>query len=191
MKPIQKDSHVILAFGANQPTVFGEPAQAIRKAIAALSEKSIKIKGVSRLFTTPAFPAGAGPDYVNAAVSCTTCISAHELLTIVHKTESDFCRVRDNRWASRTLDIDLIAYDDLILPDRQTLSRWVGLPLERQKQLAPDELILPHPRLQDRAFVLVPMAEVAPHWRHPLTGKTVLQMLAALDPAEKGQVKPF
>lgn len=191
MKHTLKDSHVILAFGANQPSPAGNPKATILAAIAALSNRVISIQSVSRLFRTPAFPAGSGPDYVNAAISATTSLPAAELLTILHETEADFCRFRNKRWQARTLDIDLIACDGAVLPDRQTLERWMQMPLEDQKRLTPEQLILPHPRLQDRAFVLVPMAEIAPGWRHPMTGKSVTEMLAQLDPALKAEVKPL
>lgn len=191
MKHTQKDRHVVIALGANQPSPAGRPDQTILATVVALSEENISIQRVSRIFNTPAFPAGSGPDYANAAISATTLMSEHELLSILHKTEANFCRSRNERWQARTLDIDLIAYDDAIRPGRQVLQHWMNLPLEDQKRLTPEELILPHPRLQDRAFVLVPMAEVASSWHHPLTGKSVPEMLAALDPALKAEVRPI
>lgn len=191
MKHTQKDRHVVIALGANQPSPAGRPDQTILAAVAALSEKNISIQCVSRIFSTPAFPAGSGPDYANAAISGTTIATAQELLNILHKTEADFCRFRNDRWQARTLDIDLIAFEDAIRPNTQVLRQWMDMPLEDQVRLTPEELILPHPRLQDRAFVLVPMAEVAPSWRHPLTGKSVTEMLAALDPALKAEVRPI
>lgn len=118
-------------------------------------------------------------------------MSERELLNILHETEANFSRFRSERWQARTLDIDLIAAEDAVHPGRQILQHWMNMPLEDQKRLTPEELILPHPRLQDRAFVLVPMAEVAPSWRHPLTGKSVTEMLAALDPAMKAEVRPI
>jgi 2-amino-4-hydroxy-6-hydroxymethyldihydropteridine diphosphokinase len=191
MKHTLKDRHVIIAFGANQPSPAGRPDQTILAAIAALSGKNISIQCVSRLFATPAFPSGSGPDYVNVAISATTAMSERELLNILHETEANFSRFRNERWQARTLDIDLIAVEDAVHPDRLVLQRWMNMPLEDQKRLTPEELILPHPRLQDRAFVLVPMAEVAPSWRHPLTGKSVTEMLASLDPALKAEVRPL
>jgi 2-amino-4-hydroxy-6-hydroxymethyldihydropteridine diphosphokinase len=78
------------------------------------------------------------------------------------------------------VDIDLIAHGQDIAPSRAVFDQWQALSLEEQQQKWPQELILPHPRLQDRAFVLVPMAEVAPDWVHPVFGKTTLEMLNAL-----------
>lgn len=91
----------------------------------------------------------------------------------------------------RTLDIDLVALGDSVLPDADTQDAWRSMPPEVQARSAPDRLILPHPRLQDRAFVLVPLADVAPDWVHPRTGQTVAQMLAALPAADVAEVKPL
>jgi len=109
-------------------------------------------------------------------------------LTILHKIEQDFDRKRDKRWAARSLDLDLIAHGDQILPNRDVFRHWGDLPLAAQKTKAPEELILPHPRMQDRGFVLIPLADIAPNWRHPVFGKTVQQMIDGLSPAECAEI---
>ena len=147
---------------------------------------------VSRLFATPAFPAGSGPDFVNAAVAVETDLPPEAILALLHEIEAETGRERRERWAARTLDLDLIALGDLMRPDRETLSHWIDLPLDQQMQQTPDRLLLPHPRMQDRAFVLVPLSEVVPAgWRHPLTGHSVDEMLTALPEAEKAGVRPL
>jgi 2-amino-4-hydroxy-6-hydroxymethyldihydropteridine diphosphokinase len=80
---------------------------------------------------------------------------------------------------------------DSVLPDAATQDRWRLLPSEAQIGSTPDQLILPHPRMQDRAFVLVPLADVAPDWVHPRTGLSVRQMLAALPAEDRDAVTPL
>lgn len=99
--------------------------------------------------------------------------------------------MRETRWAARTLDLDLIAQGDTVLPDLQTQADWIALSRADQMRMAPDKLILPHPRMQDRAFVLTPMAQIAPDWRHPVLGHTVAEMLAALPEAEHAGLEPI
>lgn len=142
----------------------------------------------SRLFHTPAFPEGAGPAFVNAAIALQCNHSAAEILRVLHEIEARLGRVRQGRWGPRTMDLDLIALDDEIHPDRATLRHWVDLPMAEQQRAAPDQLILPHPRLQDRAFVLVPLADLVPDWCHPLTGRSIAQMLDDLPAQDRAEV---
>ena len=148
---------------------------------------------VSRFFATPCFPAGAGPDYVNAAavLEIAPQTDAASTLAVLHRVEAQFGRKRETRWGMRTLDLDLLGLGDSALPDAETQDGWRNLDPALQARRAPDLLILPHPRLQDRAFVLVPLADVAPGWVHPRTGRSVAEMLAALPEADRAEVKPL
>ncbi len=184
----------LLALGANQP--FGDllPHQTLQAALDLLkSEESFDIKAVSRFWRTPAFPAGAGPDFVNAAAlaSLPEPVDVASVLTALHRVEARFGRERRQRWGGRTLDLDLLAKGDSVLPDSATQDRWRALAPDRQAVEVPDRPIVPHPRLADRAFVLVPLAEVAPDWRHPRTGLTVREMLEALPAADRDAVIPL
>ena len=114
--------------------------------------------------------------------------SPASLLRALHAVEAAFGRSRDQRWGQRTLDLDLLAADDVILPDLATYREWRKLAPDSQKELAPDTLILPHPRLQDRAFVLVPLADIVPDWCHPVTGLTVTEMVSNLPESDVAAV---
>ena len=178
----------ILALGGNTQSKVGSPKETLRQAILMLSDHGVRVEKTSKFYQTPAFPAGSGADYVNAAALVSANHSAVELLDILHEIEAELGRERLSRWASRPMDIDLIAMGQKVAPDREGFAKWRDLTLEDQKTLWPDQLILPHPRLQDRAFVLVPMADVAPDWVHPVSGKTVQEMLDALPQALKNEV---
>ena len=179
----------LLALGANLPQPEGDPTSNVKRALRELSCAGLVIRSVSRFFATPCFPAGAGPDYVNAAVEIDSELSPHEVLVRLHAIEAMMERKRDTRWGMRTLDLDLIAVGQRVLPDLETYSAWASMPLEQQIDRTPDQLILPHPRVSDRAFVLVPLADIAPDWVHPVTGKTVLQMLEMLPAEDRAAVR--
>jgi len=168
------------------------PADTLKLALSALAGRGFSLHAVSRLYATPCFPEGSGPDYVNAAaaISVPAGMTADDILAHLLAVEMEFGRERKRRWGMRTLDLDLVAWGDLILPNRSVFDHWRCLDPTLQAQAAPDRLILPHPRLQDRAFVLVPLADVAPTWRHPVLGLTVRQMLDALAQADRRAVVP-
>lgn len=182
---------VVVAFGSNQTSSLGKPLEIIELACATLSRRIGHPVRKSRMYRTPAFPAGAGPDFVNAAAAFETNLSPIEVLSICHDIENVAGRTREVRWGQRTLDIDLIAFGDTFLPNLTVHQHWRDLPLTQQTQQTPDQLIVPHPRLQDRAFVLVPMMDVAPDWVHPILKITPRQMLNALPEAEKASVCPL
>jgi len=181
----------LVALGSNATSRHGSPQETLEKARIALDDGPVRLLQTSRFYLTPFFPRGTEPDVVNAVALIETKLDPQALLARLHQIETAFDRARGARWTSRTLDLDLIAMGERVLPDAATLRHWIAMPLGEQKKSAPQSLILPHPRLQDRAFVLVPAEDVAPDWRHPLTGQTIRDMCQALPEAARAEVQPL
>lgn len=152
---------VYIALGANLPSPIGAPRQSLKAALAALAGHGIGVVRQSRWYRSPAWPDPRQPEFVNAVAEVTTTLEPAELLTVLHRIEAEFGRVRRVRNAPRTLDLDLLDYGGRVENDAS----------------GP---ILPHPRLAERAFVLRPLAEIAPSWRHPVSRRFVGELLAAL-----------
>lgn len=152
---------ILIALGANLPSSYGSPAETLEEAIKALHKRGILIKAQSHIWLTAPVPVSDQPDYHNAVVAVKTDLDAEDLLKELQSVEQAFGRVRTVRNAPRTIDLDLIAYDDQILQN--------GL-----------ELIVPHPRMQERAFVLLPLQEVAPDWVHPVLKETLSSLIKKL-----------
>ncbi len=182
---------LLVALGSNAPPEGISCEESVISALSALGSGPFRLRRQSALFQTPCFPAGAGPDYVNAAAVLETELPPHAVLEALHRIEAAGARVRGERWGNRAIDLDLLAYGDCILPDLATFQHWRALPVEEQAARMPDDLILPHPRIQDRAFVLVPLCDIAPDWVHPVLGRTAAQMLAALPPEDRAAIHPI
>jgi len=180
----------LIALGSNLPLGEYDLASILRKALDDIDQiAGISVDRVSAWYRTPAWPAGSGPDYVNGAAAIQSLKSPDEILQEMHGVEKSLGRERRIRWGARTCDIDLIASEDLVLPSVPVVQNWIDAGPDRAR--APEELLLPHPRLQERAFVLVPLCDVAPDWLHPVLGKTSSQLLAELPAADKASVQPF
>ena len=182
---------MIIALGSNQQAAEASPQLIVERAIEALRGLGLVIRKISRFYQTPCFPVGAGPDYVNAACLLETTWSPSEVIETLHSIEQEFGRKRIQRWGQRTLDLDLISVEDVVCPSLKIHDKWRNLDLATQKIEAPTELIVPHPRVQDRAFVLIPMMDIAPDWVHPILGLSVSEMLDALPLDEKVDVIPL
>ena len=183
---------VLIAMGANLAPEGGALSDTLDRALDLLGDvPGIAVARRSRWYRTPAYPPGSGPDFVNGAAALDSDLAPEELLAVLHGVEAELGRERPARWAPRTCDLDLIAIGDAILPDRPTLDRWMALDLGKAQSLVPPRLILPHPRMHERGFVLVPLADIAPDWRHPATGHSVAEMCATLPEADRAAIRPL
>jgi len=150
-------THCLIAFGGN----LGDVQAAFRAARAALDMLPVsRVTASSKLYCTPPIGPAGQPDYLNAVIELETELAPTALLQQMHAIEDKHGRIRQERWGARTLDLDLLACDQLC-SDQPTL-------------------LLPHPELQHRMFVLRPLCDIAPEWHHPRLGKTARQLLDAL-----------
>jgi 2-amino-4-hydroxy-6-hydroxymethyldihydropteridine diphosphokinase len=150
-----------IAMGSNVAGRFASPAEAVEAAIAALQATEITMISRSRLYRSVAWPDPADPEFINAVIAVETSLAPDALLARLHGVEAEFGRERRQMNAPRTLDLDIVDFAGRV-------STFGESP------------ILPHPRLADRAFVLLPLAEIAPDWRHPVTGVPIGDLIRAL-----------
>ena len=153
---------IFVAIGANLPSSDGvQPLETCRRAAAALDGVAgLRVVGLSRWYQTAPVPPSGQPPYINGVASLDGAVLPEILLAALQRIEHRFGRVRTGINAARTLDLDIIAMDGLV-------------------RAAPDP-ILPHPRMHGRAFVLAPLLDLAPDWRHPVLGQTARALLAGL-----------
>ena len=168
---------ILVAAGGNLNSEVGSPAETIHHASMQFDEHGITLLRSSVFIQTTAFPAGSGqPDFTNAVMLAETETSPEEVLEALLEIEVQFGRVRATGWAARSLDLDLLSYDDLV-----TEGYWQAAGEGQTPPDVPPRLILPHPRLHARRFVVSPLCEIAPDWRHPALGLTALELEARLD----------
>ncbi|MBE1236263.1 2-amino-4-hydroxy-6-hydroxymethyldihydropteridine diphosphokinase [Phaeovibrio sulfidiphilus] len=153
---------ILIALGANLPGPAGAPLDALETALGLMPASGIQVLARSRWYVTSPVPRSGQPDYINGVVSVDTALEPLALMEALQGIEQKMGRVRSVPNAARTLDLDLIDFRGLCLDSGR--------------------LTLPHPRAHLRAFVLYPLRDVAPEWRHPLTGASLDTLCAALDP---------
>ena len=148
----------LVAIGSNISGPWGRPEQAVARALTMLDCCGLKLVAASRLMRTTPFGNPNQPDFVNAVARIETHLPPLALLQKLHAIEKAAGRSRAVRWGPRSLDLDIIDYDGLV---------WPG----------PGKLILPHPGIAGRIFVLKPIAELGAKWRHPVNHRTAADML--------------
>lgn len=149
---------VYLSLGTN----VGQRRQNLTRALAGLGEV-LMLTAVSPIYQTPPWGLADQPDFLNLCLEATTSLSPLDLLHFTRQLEKDLGRQKTVRWGPRLIDIDILFYDDHISHS--------------------EKLTIPHPRIAERAFVLVPLADIAPDLVHPETGRTVREMVTAVDPS--------
>ena len=157
---------IYIALGAN----LSNPKETFIDALDKLSERGIEIVSVSGLWQSPSWPPGQGhPDYLNAVACVNFQGSAENLLSILQDVEMEFGRKRSIRNAPRSLDLDIVAFD--------------------QKIVSTESLKVPHPRMLERGFVLLPLQELAPDWTDPVSGHRIDYFITRLPLADVGPIE--
>lgn len=170
MADLDLEEAVIVALGCNDKGVWTDCVQALEAALARFRSEGLDVIARSSWWRSSAWPDPTEPAFVNGVVIVKTEHEPGSLMAVLGRLEEAFGRVRgERRNAPRTLDLDLIAYGRLI-GDR-------------------DGLILPHPRAAERGFVMGPLAEIAPDWRHPLSAETARTL--AREPKVGADARPL
>jgi 2-amino-4-hydroxy-6-hydroxymethyldihydropteridine diphosphokinase len=144
---------VYLGIGSN----VGRREDNCLRAISFLEKNGLKITKRSALYETEPWGVKDQPEFINMAVEAETDVSPRELLSLIKKIESEMGRLPGKKWGPRVIDIDILLYDMLIMNE--------------------DELIIPHPLMHERMFVLAPLSEIAPEKVHPVINRTIRELL--------------
>ncbi len=153
---------IFIAVGANLPSNrFGPPKATCEAALMAINSNNVKVLRRSRWYRSAPVPVSDQPDFINGVAELETTLSPVALLEQLHRIENDFGRLRQEVNEARSIDLDIIAYDHLV----------TGVD---------ERPALPHPRMHERAFVVVPLLELAPNWRHPILKLTLRQLCERL-----------
>jgi 2-amino-4-hydroxy-6-hydroxymethyldihydropteridine diphosphokinase len=170
-----KVNWVYLALGANVAGVWGTPRQSLQRACRELQSAGLQIVSRSNQYLTEPVGAGGQPQYLNMVLAVTGSIAPGSLLRLLKRMERQAGRRQGARMSARPLDIDILDFG----------GRKVSAPAAR-RQLG--QLILPHPELRGRAFVLQPLRDIAPNWQDPVTKRSVTALLARLSPRARAGV---
>lgn len=175
---------IFIALGSNLTSYFGAPENALRRAVRELAASGIQILGTSKMYITRAHAYTPQPDFYNAIAAVATPMPADALLQVLKRIEAQAGRRKTKsgrqpffQWMPRPLDLDIVSYKGLV-------RNWKANRLKMMQRV-----ILPHPRAHERAFVLKPIAEIAPEWHHPVFGLTAVQLLKRPEVRETGKIK--
>ena len=171
---------VLVGLGANRFGAWGSPAETIVQALGEIDRFNIAVLAVSPLYGTAAVGSARQPPYVNAVALLDTSLPPEALLRVLKEIERKSGRRGGRPWGPRTLDIDIVDYRGLV-------RHWCGSrPSFRQAGARP--LILPHPLAHERPFVLKPLLDIAPHWRHPALKQSARDLWHRVSEQGQGRV---
>ncbi len=166
---------IFIGLGSNlSGEVFDSPRDVLNAAIEEMPECGINITKISPFYETEPVPKSDQPWFVNAVVAVDTILSPPELLNVLHEIEANLGRERRIRWEARIIDLDIIAYDKQIYP---SAAQWQ----EKPKDISAKDIIIPHPRMHERLFVLEPLRDICPDWHHPILEKTIAELIKAIE----------
>ena len=140
---------------------FGPPKATLEHVLALFPERGLRVLARSPWYESAPVPASDQLWYINGVVRVATALSPREVLSELHRIEADLGRQRVERNEARAVDLDIIAFGRMVLN-------------------GPTPPLVPHPRMAERAFVLLPLADLAPDWRHPSTGERISSLIARL-----------
>ncbi|MEP3245349.1 MAG: 2-amino-4-hydroxy-6-hydroxymethyldihydropteridine diphosphokinase [Sneathiella sp.] len=166
---------ILVGMGANlEHPVYGAPLNSLEEAVRVLKKQGVKIIRQSSWYRTEPVPVSDQPWFVNAVLAVETKLDMPSFLSFLHEVEQGFGRVRDIKWEARVLDLDLLAYHEEITENTDQAAGGV----------------VPHPFMQERAFVLAPLCEILPDWQHPLLKHSASELLAALGEPPAFEIVP-
>jgi 2-amino-4-hydroxy-6-hydroxymethyldihydropteridine diphosphokinase len=170
---------IIVGLGANMTGRWGNPCQALLRALAELNRGNIKVKARSRLYLSVPLGGIAQPSFVNAAALVETAMPAQALLATLKRIETQAGRRPTKRWGPRALDLDILDYRGLV-------RNWPAIAYN--KQSSKRWITLPHAGIAERAFVLRPIMDIAPRWRHPVYRMSAATLLKPIERRSDGAV---
>ena len=170
----------LLGLGANYPGPWGSPADTIARALDEMARTGVRVEAVSAYYETAAVGRAGQPPYVNAAALIDTHLGPDALLRLLKGIERAAGRRGGSPWGPRSLDIDILDHKGLIKHWRKGRPRFA--------RAGRRPLVLPHPWIEKRPFVLRPLLDIAPDWRHPVLKRTARALLRQATGAHQGQV---
>ena len=162
---------ILIGIGANLPNLnFGPPRATCGAALEKLEKIGISIHKRSQWYRTEPVPVSSDPWYVNGVVAVITDLRPHDLMKQLLRIEENLGRKRSKSSQSRTIDLDILAYHDRVVQEEAKN----GVQLQ-----------IPHPRMHERGFVLIPLADIFPKWIHPALGQTARELIDNLQDSQK------